>query len=148
MALCAVRGNRLIAYCLYVAMLRGKPNGHIHDKRKKDPIFYSNVLRAFLQGCWGPKDSRVRSLLYNPTSHRSGSPSPVTTDAAGQRYTGVFKRLWKKRIITKEIWPWKSNERSKGSKNNYRLNEFAAQVDPSLRPSSYFPLQSGAWGTR
>lgn len=45
MALCAVKGNRLIAYCLYVAMLRGKPNGHIHDKRKKDPIFYSNVLR-------------------------------------------------------------------------------------------------------
>ena len=28
MALCTVRRDRLIAYCRYVAMLRGKPNGH------------------------------------------------------------------------------------------------------------------------
>ena len=28
MALCTARRDRLIAYCLYVAMLRGKPNGH------------------------------------------------------------------------------------------------------------------------
>ena len=93
MALCTVRGNRLSAYCLYVAMLRGKPNGHTHDKRKEDPIFYSNVLWAFLQGCWGPKASRVGSLLYNPISHRPRSSFPVTTDAAGQSYTEVFKRL-------------------------------------------------------
>ena len=51
-----------------------------HDKRKEILFFYPKVLWAFLQDCWGPKDSGLEA-----TSHRPRSPSTVAAGAAGQR---------------------------------------------------------------
>lgn len=152
MALCTVRGNRSISHYFYVVMLRGKPNGHTHNKRRWPPFsalmpMLPAALWAFLQQCWGPKDSRIGSLLYNPTSHWPGPPSPVTTDhhprlldMLDRAITKCLKEFGRKGLAVKRfdlVRKW-----SKGSEKNYRLTEFEAQEHWSLRSSScHFPVQ-------